>query len=337
MNRIEIARRRIIELAAGGIAASTVGAIANTSIAHAEGVSRVSPVVVPDGIEKSIKAPDGTLISTREYGNAKGTPILFVHGFSQCYMSWYKQLVDPALLRRYRLVTMDLRGHGCSDAPVGPYLPSTQADDVKAVIDGLNLNQVTLVGWSLGGVIILDYLNKHGTTSSGAAVFVSSGVGESSNQTQNFFGPGLLENLTGMTGLNLKEHTVKLPSVSVNVAATLAFLNAVPKKPFSGDDLGTALAYNMIVSPNVRLASISRVNESNPPQDYEKSVMPAIKAASYRVLVVAGRDDKVVLHAASEFIANHTGGRLLSYAETGHAPMLEQAERFNADLASFVG
>ena len=62
-----------------------------------------------------------------------------------------------------------------------------------------------------------------------------------------------------------------------------------------------------------------------------------LKAAGFRVLVVGGTDDKLVLHAAAEFIAHHTGGRLLSYKRTGHATMLEQAERFNADLASFVG
>lgn len=337
MNKYETSRRNIIEVAAGGLAASFVCAIADISTVQAGEASRLSPISVPDGIQKSIKAPDGTEISTREYGNPKGPQILFIHGWSQCYMSWYRQITDPALLRRYRLVTMDLRGHGCSDAPVGPYLPRTQADDVKAVIDGLNLNRVTLVGWSLGGVIVLDYLHAHGTASSAGAVFVSSGVGESSNHNQNFFGPGLLTNITGMTGLDLKTNMVTPPSVAVNVAATFAFLSSVPKSPFSDADLGTALAYNMNTTPKSRLASISRVNDGNPPQDYEKSVMPAMKAAGFRVLVVGGKDDMVVLHAASEFIANHTGGRLLSYMRTGHAPMLEQVKRFNADLASFVG
>jgi pimeloyl-ACP methyl ester carboxylesterase len=337
MKKHEIRRRNVIQLATGGIAVSFAGVIADRATAHAEGAGRLSPIAIPDGIQKSVKAPDGTQISTREYGNPKGPPILFIHGFSQCYMSWYKQITDPALLGRYRLVTMDLRGHGCSDAPVGPYLPRTQADDVKAVVDSMNLNKVTLVGWSLGGVIVLDYLHAHGTSSSTGAVFVGSGVGDSSDQNQNFFGPGLLANITGMTGLDLKKNTVTSPSVAANVAATFAFLSAVPKSPFSDADLSTALAYNMIASPNSRLASISRVNNENPPQDYEKSVMPAMRAAGYRVLVVGGKDDNVVLHAASEFIASHTGGQLLAYEGAGHAPMLEQAQRFNSDLASFIG
>jgi pimeloyl-ACP methyl ester carboxylesterase len=336
MNRIEIRRRDIIELTVGGVAVSLVGMIADSSIAHAK-VAKHFPITVPDGVQKTIKAPDGTELSTREYGNPKGPPILFIHGFSQCYLSWSKQITDPDLLKRYRLVTMDLRGHGCSDAPAGPYLPKTQADDVKAVIDRLNLDKVTLVGWSLGGVILLDYLHKHGISSSAGAVFVGSGTGDSSNQSQNFLGPALLANIPGMTGLDLKTNIVAPPSVIVNLAATRAFLSAVPKAPFSDADFTSALAYNMIVTPKSRLASISRVNAENPPQDYEKSVMPAMKAAGLRVLVVGGNEDKLVLHAASEFIALHTGGRLLSYQRTGHAPMLEQVERFNADLASFVG
>jgi non-heme chloroperoxidase len=336
MNRIKIGRRDIIQLTASGVAVSLASMIAESSIAHAKTDSHLSKAV-PDGIQKPIKAPDGTELSTREYGNPKGAPILFIHGFSQCYLSWSKQITDPVLLAKYRLITMDLRGHGCSDAPAGPYLPKTQADDIKAVIDGLNLDRVTLVGWSLGGVIVLDYLHTHGMSSSAGAMFVDSGAGDSSNQSQDFIGPSLLTNIPGMTGLDLKTNVVTPPSVATNIAATRAFLSAVPETPFSDADFALALAYNMSVTPKSRLASISRVNAENPPQDYEKSVMPAMKAAGFRVLVVSGNEDKLVFHATAEFIAHHTGGRLLSYERTGHAPMIERAERFNADLAAFVG
>jgi pimeloyl-ACP methyl ester carboxylesterase len=51
-----------------------------------------------------------------ETGNASGRPIVFIHGFSQCWLAWTRQL-HSALADNYRLVAIDMRGHGLSDKP----------------------------------------------------------------------------------------------------------------------------------------------------------------------------------------------------------------------------
>ena len=113
----------------------------------------------------SIATPDGVTVRAYEYGNPAGPPILFIHGYMQAAMSWDKQVQDPALLRDFRLVTYDLRGHGMSDKPVGDqfYKPGkVWGDEVNALIRGIGLARPVLVGWSYGGRLMGDYLIEHG-------------------------------------------------------------------------------------------------------------------------------------------------------------------------------
>ena len=65
----------------------------------------------------------GTRLHLVETGNSKGRPILFLHGFSQCGLAWSRQL-NSDLAEDYRLVAMDLRGHGLSDKPRDGYADS---------------------------------------------------------------------------------------------------------------------------------------------------------------------------------------------------------------------
>ena len=62
----------------------------------------------------------GTQLHVAETGNPDGRPILFIHGFSQCSLSWGRQLSSD-LADDDRLIAMDLRGHGQSDKPRDAY------------------------------------------------------------------------------------------------------------------------------------------------------------------------------------------------------------------------
>ena len=56
----------------------------------------------------------GTRLHVVETGNPRGQAVLFIHGTSQCWLNWERQL-NSDLARDYRLIAMDLRGHGASD------------------------------------------------------------------------------------------------------------------------------------------------------------------------------------------------------------------------------
>ena len=104
----------------------------------------------------------GTQLHLVETGNSKGRPIMFIHGFSQCWLAWNRQLTSD-LAESYRLVAMDMRGHGLSDKPREGYTDSKLwADDVNAAVHALNLDHPILCGWSYGPLVILDYIRHYG-------------------------------------------------------------------------------------------------------------------------------------------------------------------------------
>lgn len=77
--------------------------------------------------------------------------MLCLHGWPQHWYEWRHLL--PALADRHRVIAMDLRGFGWSDAPRRGYEKENLADDVLAVLDGLGLDRVKLVGHDWGGWI----------------------------------------------------------------------------------------------------------------------------------------------------------------------------------------
>ena len=92
---------------------------------------------------------DGCQLHYEDYGH--GTPLLLVHGLGSSTRDWEYQI--PALSPHYRVIALDVRGHGRSDKPREAYRIADFADDVAALIEHLQLPSVHLVGISMGGMI----------------------------------------------------------------------------------------------------------------------------------------------------------------------------------------
>ena len=86
-------------------------------------------------------------------------PFLLVHGWT-CHLGQWS-LLARALRRRHRVVAVDLRGHGRSDAPPGDYTMESFADDLTWLIRRLRLPRPVVVGHSMGGVIALRLAADH--------------------------------------------------------------------------------------------------------------------------------------------------------------------------------
>ncbi len=84
-----------------------------------------------------------------------GPVLLLIHGFPLDHTLWTYQL--ESLRNEYRLVAPDLRGHGKSQAPPGPYRMEQMAKDLRDLIDALKIERVVLMGLSMGGYIIHDH------------------------------------------------------------------------------------------------------------------------------------------------------------------------------------
>ncbi len=90
-----------------------------------------------------------------------GRPVVLIHGWPLSGASWKEQV--PALSQAgFRVITYDRRGFGNSDKPIAGYDYKTLADDLSSLIEALDLSNVTLVGFSMGGGEVVQYIADHG-------------------------------------------------------------------------------------------------------------------------------------------------------------------------------
>lgn len=93
-----------------------------------------------------------------EHGAGGAGPVVLLHGFPLAGRMW-DELV-AALADRYHLIVPDLRGHGASEAPEGPYEMADHAADVLALLDRLGVQQAVPIGLSMGGYITMQLLAR---------------------------------------------------------------------------------------------------------------------------------------------------------------------------------
>ena len=261
---------------------------------------------------------DGISLSVAEGGQADGPPVILLHGFSQSNLCWHRQFSGD-LARQCRLVAPDLRGHGGSDKPLASAAYGEGrlwADDLAAVIDGLALDRPVLVAWSYAGAVVGDYLRHRGTSAIAGIVMVGA-VARLGPAAVPLLGPDLLRNTPGLLSSDPWR----------NLVAARRFLRGTVAGAMTGDDHEIALATLMMVPPAVRRGLMGRS------EDYAD----VLASLGLPVLVMTGTLDTMVRPAMAEHIAGIVpGARLSRFAGVGHAPFLEQPERFDREMVAFV-
>ena len=261
----------------------------------------------------------GLRLHVREWGNADGPPILFIHGWSQNHLCWARQY-DSALAAEFRLVAYDLRGHGMSEAPLEPghYTDGKAwADDLAAIMDQLRLDRPVLVGWSYGAFVICDFARAYGQDQIAAINFVEGAVKLGETAFGTLIGPGFLDHFAAATADDLP----------TSIAAMRSFVRACIIKPVPDDDLETAVCWNVVVPAAIRAHLAARQIDCD-------DVLGALQVP---VLVTQGRADTVVLPAMAEHVlAACPTAKASWYEGVGHIPHLEEPERFNRELAELT-
>ena len=261
----------------------------------------------------------GLKLHVRDFGPVEGPPIVLIHGWSQHHLCWSKQF-ESSLVNEFRLVALDLRGHGQSEAPLDPQCYTSGrlwADDIAAVITALDLGAPTLVGWSYGGVVIGDYLRIHGDAAISAVNLVSGAVG---------IGPRWFGTLIGG---DFVEYAPLAASEDQGVAlkAIQSLLHRMVVRDLPAADFELAMGWSMLTAAAVRGHLISR----------DEDFLPAFEALSKPLLVTYGAADTIVLPAMAKIVGERCANATLSeYPGTGHMPFLEDPDRFNRELGDFA-
>jgi pimeloyl-ACP methyl ester carboxylesterase len=263
-----------------------------------------------------IAGGSGVQLHVVETGSAKGRPILFIHGFSQCWYCWNRQLSSD-LADDHRLVAMDLRGHGLSDKPREGYAESRLwADDVNAVIQALQLDHPILCGWSYGALVILDYIRHYGEDGIGGMVFVGAVTKLGSEAARSVLDPSFLSLVPGFFATEAE--------ASVNSLRSL--LGLCFAQGLSAEDLYLMLGYNVSVPPYVRKALFARSFDND-------DLLPRIRKPA---LIVHGAEDAVVkLTAVDQHKAGLPRARIRIMANAPHAAFWHDAAGFNQHLRAF--
>ena len=258
----------------------------------------------------------GVQLHVVETGNPKGRPIVFIHGASQCWFQWSRQM-NSSLTDDHRMVALDLRGHGLSDKPRDGYNDSRLwADDVNAVIQALNLDHPVLSGWSYGPFVFLDYIRHYGEDRLGGLQFVGAVTKLGSEEAMSVLTPEFLS----LVPLFFSTDT------ETCVGGLVGLLRLCFARQPSATEEYLMLGYNVSVPPYVRQGLFSRsINNDD--------LLPKIRRP---VLITHGDADAIVKPAVvDQHKAAMPHAQVQLMGNTGHAAFWDDAPGFNERLHAF--
>jgi pimeloyl-ACP methyl ester carboxylesterase len=104
-----------------------------------------------DAQKKLMSLPDGESLAYIDMGKPTGQPVVLIHGYTDNARDWVPLI--PYLSKNFRLILVDIRGHGQSSKPECCYSRLDFAYDIKLLLDGLGVSKADIVGHSLGSII----------------------------------------------------------------------------------------------------------------------------------------------------------------------------------------
>jgi pimeloyl-ACP methyl ester carboxylesterase len=269
-----------------------------------------------------IQAEDGTSLFYNDWG--QGRPVVLIHGWPLDSDMWEYQW--PTLAANgLRVIAYDRRGFGRSAQPYAGYDYDTMADDLKAVLDGLDLRDVTLVGFSMGGGEVARYMSRHHGERVSKAVLLSAVTPYLVRADDNPDGvdratfDGIIAGLQADRPGFLATFAKKVFGASLlNFSVSSEFLQAV-------------LVMAMRGSPKATIDCVRAFSGT----DFRRDM------AAFRVptLVIHGDSDETVPVAISgrAAAAMIPGATLKEYRGAPHGLFFTDKDQLNRDLLTFIG
>lgn len=269
----------------------------------------------------TITVRDGTIIYYKDWG--KGPAVTFSHGWPLNSDAWDGQLHFLAQ-NGFRVVAHDRRGHGRSSQTWSGNDMDGYADDLAAVIEALDLNEVTLVGHSTGGGEVARYIGRHGTKRVAAAVLVAA------------VPPIMVKSAANPEGLpievfdELRRGLTKDRSQFYKDLAVMFYGANRPGAKVSQGTLDQFWLWSMQAGLKNAYDSIKAFSETDFTEDLQKFDVPT--------LVMHGEDDQIVpvKDSARKSAKLVRGAQEIYYPGLPHGLTATHVDQVNADLLKFL-
>ena len=261
-----------------------------------------------------IELSDGAALTFTDTG--EGRVVLLLHGVCMSRIFFERNII--ALAEQYRVIAVDFRSHGDSPHAEGGHTVAQYARDVHALLEHLQLTDVTAVGWSMGNFVLWDYLGQFGRHRLASVVVVSQGPSDLT-QADWPFGIGDIPTLHGFIA-ELQDDFRKF------------FVEHVPtmfKDELQPDQLTRFV--DSICGVGANAGTLIFLDQTL--RDYR----PQIPDFAIPHLLVWGRDEKAMKFGAKDWLIEHLPDvELVIFGDSGHCPMWEEPNRFHDVISEWM-
>lgn len=252
-----------------------------------------------------------------------GTPVVLIHGWPVSHAMWEYQMLELPN-HGLRVIAYDRRGFGHSSKPWDGYDYDTMADDLKGLLDGLDLHDVSLVGFSMGGGEVARYMARHGGARVSKVVFLSAVT------------PFLLKTADNKEGIDasafneITDGLLKDRPDFLNSFGKKFYNFGLLKHPVSQATLEWALHLALQASPKATFDCAKAFSRTDFRED--------LKAVSVPALVLHGEADQTVPLKASapRTVELLKSAQYKTYPDASHGLFVTHKDQLNRDLLAFI-
>lgn len=252
--------------------------------------------------------------------HGEGRPLVFIHAWSLSTRVWWEQV--HAFSGKYRVITLDLRGHGNSSKTWDGHTVAQYGRDIRHFLMRLHLKDVILIGWSIGTAVIQEYLKQFGGADLKGVVFDDQSPyffkepgwryglkrGKFTHEDLHAYLIGLQTNRYSLSVENFREYFYKPPSEEM--------LNWLIRESLrTPTALGACINYDLAY----------------------RDFRPSLRKIRVPTLLFFGVGGNTFLPETGEYMKKQIPeSKLVIFEKSGHCLHLEEKEKFNRELDQWV-
>ena len=265
-----------------------------------------------------IKVDSDVKLYVEDINKDSDKTIVFLHGWPGSH-ELFEYQYNYFIKEGYRCIGIDQRGFGKSDRPISGYDYNTLSDDVKVIVDTMELKDFILLGHSTGGAIAVRYMNRH--LGKGVNKLILCAAAAPSLIRRSYFPYGIKKEVVYEI---IKETYIDRPKMLKNFGEI--FFYKKPSKWFM----------EWFMSLGFQAASFATAEIANTWLG-EEALFEDIKTIDVETLILHGIHDKVCLFPLAEeqkkYIKN---SKLIKFENSGHGLFYDERDKFNKELKNFL-